>query len=116
MDVMTLDVVTQQPEEREVPRIQANREELVERIARTIREDGTVQPLQGLHLYRHSTPLEPIHSVVEPSLCVVVQGSKEFLAGESRYRYDPLQKWARKPPSFKWGMNGPSRLAFSVAK
>jgi AraC-like DNA-binding protein len=28
--------------------------------------------------------------VVEPSLCVVAQGSKEFLLGESRYRYDPF--------------------------
>ncbi|MFL5592546.1 MAG: AraC family transcriptional regulator N-terminal domain-containing protein [Ktedonobacteraceae bacterium] len=28
--------------------------------------------------------------MVEPSLCVVAQGSKEFLLGESRYRYDPL--------------------------
>ncbi len=76
--------------EREDQQTQANREELVERIARTIREDGTVQPLQGLHLYRHSRPLEPVYSVVEPSLCVVAQGSKEFLLGDSRYRYDPL--------------------------
>jgi AraC-like DNA-binding protein len=28
--------------------------------------------------------------MVEPSLCVVAQGSKEFLLGESRYRYDPF--------------------------
>ena len=70
--------------------MQANREELVERIARTMRQDGTAQPLQGLHLYRHSLPLEQVYSVVEPSLCVVAQGSKEFLLGESRYRYDPL--------------------------
>src|SRR5438067_9398333 len=33
---------------------QAEREELVERIARAMRQDGTAQPLQGLHLYRHS--------------------------------------------------------------
>jgi AraC-like DNA-binding protein len=69
---------------------QAEREELVERIARAIREDGTTQPLQGLHLYRHSLPLEQVYSVVEPSVCVVAQGSKEFLLGDSRYRYDPL--------------------------
>jgi AraC-like DNA-binding protein len=31
-----------------------------------------------------------VYSVVEPSLCVVAQGSKEFLLGESRYRYDPF--------------------------
>jgi len=70
--------------------MQANREELVERIERTMRADGSVQPLPGLHLYRHSIPLEPVYSLVEPSVCVVAQGSKEFLLGESRYRYDPF--------------------------
>jgi AraC-type transcriptional regulator N-terminus len=57
--------------------------------ARARRADGTAQPLKGMHLYRHSVPLEQVHSVVGPSLCVVAQGSKEFLLGESRYRYDP---------------------------
>src|SRR5437588_10528126 len=85
-----MDVMNHQQAEREAQRIQANREELVERIARALRADGTAQPLQGLHLYRHSFPLEQVYSVVEPSLCVVVQGSKEFLLGESLYRYDPF--------------------------
>src|SRR5437773_2669632 len=69
---------------------QSEREELVERIGRAIRADGAVQPLPGLHLYRHCFPLEQVYSVVEPSLCVVAQGSKEFLLGESRCRYDPF--------------------------
>ena len=93
MDVMTLDVRTHSQAERadrEALRAQANRAELVERIAWAIREDGAAQPLQGLHLSRHSVPLERIHAVVEPSLCMVAQGSKEFLLGESRYRYDPF--------------------------
>jgi AraC-like DNA-binding protein len=85
-----MDVMIHQQTEREAVQLQANREELVERIARTIRADGTAQPLQGLHLSRHSVPLERTHGVVEPSLCVVAQGSKEFLLGESRYRYDPF--------------------------
>jgi AraC-like DNA-binding protein len=85
-----MDVIPHQPAEREAQRVQANREELVERIARAIRQDGTAQPLPGLHLYRHSFPLEQVYSVVEPSLCVVAQGGKEFLLGESRYRYDPF--------------------------
>jgi AraC-like DNA-binding protein len=85
-----MDVIDHQQAEREAQRVQANREELVERIGRAIREDGTAQPLQGLHLYRHSLPLEQSYSVVEPSVCVVAQGSKEFLLGDSRYRYDPL--------------------------
>jgi AraC-like DNA-binding protein len=85
-----MDVMNHQQVGREAEWMQANREELVERIARAIRQDGTAQPLQGLHLYRHSFPLEQVYSVVEPSLCVVAQGSKEFLLGDSRYLYDPL--------------------------
>ena len=85
-----MDVMNHQQAEREAQRVQANREELVERIAQAIRQDGTAQLLQGLHLYRHSFPLEQVYSVVEPSLCVVAQGSKEFLLGDSRYLYDPL--------------------------
>jgi len=82
-------MMTPQQTERDAQRVQANREELVERIARAIRQDGTAQLLQGLHLYRHSFPLEQVYSVVEPSVCVIAQGSKEVLLGESRYQYDP---------------------------
>src|SRR5438067_6272919 len=84
-----MDVINHQQAEREAELMQANREELVERIARAMREDGTIQPLQGLHLSRRSSPLARVHSVVEPSVCVIAQGSKEVLLGESRYRYDP---------------------------
>src|SRR3989440_1085949 len=85
-----MDVIDQRPSEREAVLLQASREELVERIGRAMHADGTAQPLPGLHLYRHSLPLEQVYSVVEPSVCVVAQGSKEFLLDESRYRYDPF--------------------------
>src|SRR3989442_868727 len=84
-----MDVMIHKPAEREAHLMQANREELVERIARAMREDGTTQPFQGLHLYRRSSPLELLHSVSEPSVAVIAQGSKEVLLGENRYRYDP---------------------------
>src|SRR6266571_3432282 len=84
-----MNVMIHQQAEREAQRVQAEREELVERIARTMRADGTAQPLQGLHLSRSSLPLKPVHSVLEPSVCVIAQGSKEVLLGDSRYRYDP---------------------------
>ena len=76
--------------DQQVQRMHANREELAERIAWAIREDGTFQPLKGLYLSRTSVPLKRVHSVVEPSVCVIAQGSKEILLGESRYHYDPL--------------------------
>jgi len=84
-----MEAMNQQQAEREAQRMQANREELVERIARAVPEDGTAQPLEGLHLNRSSVPLQQIHSVIEPSFCVIAQGSKEILLGDSRYRYDP---------------------------
>ena len=84
-----MDVMHHQQAEREAQRLQANREELAERIARAVRADGTIQPLQGLYLSRCSVPLEPVHSVLEPSVCVIAQGSKEVLLGDSRYRYNP---------------------------
>src|SRR5579883_1431 len=82
-------VMLLQSAEREAERLHAQREELVERIGRAIRDDGTIQPLPGLSLSRASVPLQPVHSVLEPSVCVIAQGSKEVLLGESRYRYDP---------------------------
>ena len=65
------------------------RAELVELIGRVVRRDGVEEPLPGLHLARSSVSLQPLHSVVEPSICVIAQGSKEVLLGESRYYYDP---------------------------
>jgi AraC-like DNA-binding protein len=77
--------------EREARRAQANRDELVERISRAIREDGTVEPLRGLHLRRVSSPTEPVHGVSIPAFCVIAQGSKEIYLGEDYYRYAPGQ-------------------------
>src|SRR5712692_8240615 len=76
-------------QEREAQRALANRDELVERIARAVREDGAVEPLRGLHLKRVSSPTEPIHGVSIPAFCVIAQGSKEVYLGEDYYRYDP---------------------------
>jgi AraC-like DNA-binding protein len=76
--------------EREARRTQDNRDELVERIAHTVREDGIIEPLKGLHLYRISSTGEPIHGVTDPAFCVLAQGSKEVLLGEDRFQYDPL--------------------------
>ncbi len=75
--------------EREALRVQANREELTERIAQAMPEEGRAQALEGLGLRRYSTSSEPLYAVSQPSLCVIAQGSKEVLLGKSRYRYDP---------------------------
>jgi AraC-like DNA-binding protein len=73
----------------EEPGARADRDELAGRIARVVREDGIVEPLEGLHLARASSPTEAVHGVSTPSFCVIAQGSKEILLGDDRYRYDP---------------------------
>src|SRR5262245_60286537 len=85
-----MDVVNHQQAERDAQRIHDDGAELVERLARTIREDGTIEPLPGLRLNRISVSSGPVHSVTMPSFCVIAQGSKEVLLGDSRYRYDPF--------------------------
>ena len=68
---------------------QDGRDELAKRIARTVREDGRVETLEGLHLNRSSSPTEMEHGVSTPAFCVIAQGTKEILVGGDRYRYDP---------------------------
>ncbi|HWQ36630.1 MAG TPA: AraC family transcriptional regulator [Blastocatellia bacterium] len=74
---------------REAQRAQSNREELVERIARALPEDGTLDVFTSLRLARSSKPTEPIHSLYQPSFCVVAQGRKQALLGNEVFRYDP---------------------------
>ena len=77
-----MESLNEQDREREARQALANREELAERIARAVREDGTVEPLTGLHLKRVSSPTEPVHGVSIPAFCVIAQGSKEIYLGE----------------------------------
>ncbi len=84
-----MDSMAPQQIDREIYRAQANQDELVELIARALREDGTVEPLKGLHLHRSSSPKEPLHSVYDPVFCVIAQGSKEVFLSNERYVYDP---------------------------
>ncbi|MEZ4709582.1 MAG: AraC family transcriptional regulator [Caldilineaceae bacterium] len=69
-------------------RMEANRAELVERILRANRADGSIEPLHGLFLNRVSATRR-LHSVTNPSFCVIAQGSKAIFLGDERYQYDP---------------------------
>ena len=75
--------------ERNIHRVQASRDELVDLLARALREDGELEPLKGLHLNRASSPMVPLHSVYDPVFCVIAQGSKEVFLRNERYVYDP---------------------------
>jgi AraC-like DNA-binding protein len=74
---------------REIQRLQSYNEELIDRLAAAVPNDGTVEVFPGLSFSRASGPTEPVQSVFPPSFCFVAQGSKRALLGEEVFRYDP---------------------------
>jgi AraC-like DNA-binding protein len=74
---------------RELLRMEADRAELAERIARALPRDGTVYPQPGLNLARFARPTELHHGFYEPCFCVIAQGAKTLTLGEDVFRYDP---------------------------
>jgi len=68
---------------------QAHRDELAERIASVVRDDGVAEPIGGLRLTRATGPTDRVHAVSRPCFCVIAQGAKEVFLGETMYRYDP---------------------------
>ncbi len=69
-------------------RMLSNHEELLERIVRAVPNDGDTLVLEGLLLVRASSPLGLMRGLLKPSFCVIAQGSKEVLLGDSHYFYD----------------------------
>ncbi len=74
---------------REARRIQSNREELAERIAQALPEDGVLDVFPGFRLARSSEPTQPVHAVYKPAFCLVAQGRKQAMLGDEVFRYDP---------------------------
>jgi AraC-like DNA-binding protein len=65
--------------------------ELVQRVSRVAQSDGIHETaVAGLAMARASEPSQPLPSVYEPSLCIVVQGRKQARLADEIYRYDPL--------------------------
>lgn len=81
--------MTSTSSERETKRAQFDREEMADYIARALPRDGSVEPQPGVIFNRASSRSDPIHGAMEPSFCVIAQGSKEISFGEKRLRYDP---------------------------
>jgi hypothetical protein len=81
--------MNQREAKREAQRLQSNREEIVERIARDLPADGSLDVFPGFRLARSSKPTEPVHAVYQPAFCFVAQGRKQALLGEEVFRYDP---------------------------
>src|SRR5918995_2380556 len=83
-----MDLMNHQQSERETQKVQANRDELAELVARAVSEDGAVEGPGGLRLLRQSSPTPKEHGVSSPAFCVIAQGSKEVLLGDDCYCYD----------------------------
>ena len=75
--------------DREQRRLEGIREELVERMARALPEDGSLEALPGFFLARLSKPAQSVQAVYRPAFCLVAQGGKKVLLGEEVFRYDP---------------------------
>lgn len=81
--------MNQREAKREKQRMQINREEIVERMARALPEDGSLEVFPGILISRSSKPTQSVNSVYQPAFCFVAQGSKQVLLGEELFRYDP---------------------------
>ncbi|GIO34309.1 MULTISPECIES: AraC family transcriptional regulator [Paenibacillus] len=65
------------------------RGELAQVMERFVMKDGIHETLiPGLFFIRLSQISEPVHSVYQPSLCVIAQGSKIVMLGQESYQYD----------------------------
>jgi AraC-like DNA-binding protein len=66
--------------------------ELADLIERYADGDGAhATAIPRLFLFRASHPPEPLHAVYEPAVCILAQGRKQAMLGESVYVYDPAQ-------------------------
>jgi AraC-like DNA-binding protein len=69
-----------------------NKNELTELVEKHFKTDGThATEINHLSIVRASTLTEPLHSIVEPSVCFIIQGSKIVMLGEAIFRYDSSQ-------------------------
>lgn len=65
-------------------------DDLAALIARHAPTDGAFDTaITGLGVLRSSAATEPIHTLYEPSCCIVAQGRKRAVVGGREYRYDP---------------------------
>ncbi|ENM1018361.1 AraC family transcriptional regulator [Klebsiella variicola] len=69
-------------------RLEASRAELAELIAQSQPDEGQVEVRPGLYLNRISSPHYAVHGILEPSCCVVAEGSKEVILGGESFQYD----------------------------
>jgi AraC-like DNA-binding protein len=71
-------------------RVMEQQKELAGHIERFCYDDGVHSTaISSLHFIRASHKSEPIHSIHEPALCIVAQGTKLVMLAQDGYQYDP---------------------------
>lgn len=81
--------MNQNDDKRQQSRLQASREELIERAENTSSEDGSIELFSGFFRARSSKPTQSLHSIYQPAFCFIAQGSKRALLGDEVFSYDP---------------------------
>ena len=66
-----------------------NRQELVERLAKSCVLEGQNKTAEGLNFYKFYGKTQPTHGQYTPSICIIAQGAKVVQMGEDSFRYDP---------------------------
>lgn len=69
-------------------RVNAEREELAERISTHLGTNGVLEIFPGITIARSCASTLPMHSVFKPALCVIAQGSKHVRLGNETFVYD----------------------------
>jgi AraC-like DNA-binding protein len=72
-------------------RLETDRDELAERIARALTHSGVVEPQPGVFLSRFTTTAELVHGFLDPCFCLIAQGAKALTFGDEVFRYDAAQ-------------------------
>jgi AraC-type transcriptional regulator N-terminus len=66
--------------------------DLADLIERYAGEDGMhATAIPRLFLIRSSSPTQPIHPLHEPAVCLIAQGRKQVMVGQSVHVYDPAK-------------------------
>lgn len=69
--------------------VRTGRGELVDLISSIVNEDGVKEVLPGLFVSRSSALSTSSGVILQPALCVVVQGAKSAMLGDELFHYDP---------------------------
>src|SRR5437016_1901385 len=78
-------------DERQSQRMDADRQELAERIELALPGNGVVEPQPDVYVSRFTTTADLVHGFLEPCFCVIAQGAKALTFGDQVFRYDAAQ-------------------------